>query len=104
MKELLATWIAGVNRTHRVHHVVVPINFIDEGDSRLRILVRARHDSIPNIGSEDHSRSGRFFDGAIRKVSGKKCLTITECKRRTIWSAIYNVITIANWIVNRLGP
>ena len=56
MEELFATGVAGVNRPHRVHHVIVTINFVDERDARLSVFVRASNNAVPNVGRENHSR------------------------------------------------
>ena len=37
-----------------------------ESDARFRILVRARNDAVPNVGSEDHAETRRLFDRAVR--------------------------------------
>ena len=38
MQKLLAARVAGINRSHRLHHVIVTVHLVDEGDARLGIL------------------------------------------------------------------
>ena len=69
VQKLFATGIARHDRAHRLHHVIVPVHFIDEGDAGLGILVGAGNDPVPDVRRENHPRPRRFFLDAIRQIS-----------------------------------
>ena len=52
MQELFAAGIARHDRAHRIDHVIVAIDFVDEGDARLGILVGAGDDPVPDVGRD----------------------------------------------------
>ena len=104
MQKLLTARIAGVNRSHRLHHVVMTIHFVDECDSWFGILVRAGDDPVPNVGSEDHSRSRWLLDRALGKIRSLKRLSIAERHSRAISAPVQNIITIANRIEDLFVP
>src|ERR1043165_5328887 len=80
------------------------IHFVDEGDTWFRILVGAGNDPIPNIGSEDHPRSQRFFNRARGKICIQKRLAVAKRYCRSIRTSINDVFAVANWIEDRLVP
>ena len=67
MKHLFAARIAGVNRSHRVHHMVMAIYFVNKDDARFGVFVRRSDDAIPDVGRVNHSRRGRIVRSCSRK-------------------------------------
>src|SRR3569832_776782 len=104
MEKLFATRIAGENGPHRLRHVVMTINYVDESDARLSILMSTRYNPVPKIRSEDHSRPRRFFNPAAREAGCEKRGAIAESHSRSIRRAIDHVFSITHRIVNRLVP
>src|SRR6185503_5645212 len=104
MEKLLAAGIARIDRSHRLHHVVVTIHFVDEGDSRLGIFVGTGDDAVPDVRGVDHSRTRWFFNRAIGEISVDERLLVGERYSRTIGTAVDNILTVAHWIVNRICP
>src|SRR5205814_2764449 len=76
MQELLAAGIAGHNRSHRFHHMIVTIYFVDESDARLGMAMRAGHNAVPDVRRVNHPRRRRFFDQSIRKIRSVKGLLV----------------------------
>src|SRR6185295_15032097 len=85
-------------------HVVMTIHLVDERDAWFGVLVRTGDDSVPDVWSEDHSRSRRFLDRAVRKIRSQKRLAIAKTHRRSIGAPVNNIIVIANRIEDRLIP
>src|SRR5687767_11812939 len=65
MQLLLSARVAGVDRTHRRHHMVMAIYLVDKDDARLGVFVSRRDYAVPDVGRIYHARHWRFFDGAI---------------------------------------
>src|SRR5438105_15930412 len=70
MQELFAAGIARHDWPHRVHHVIVTIDFVDERDARLGILMSTRDDPVPDVGRIDHSWRRWLFDQSVGKIRG----------------------------------
>ncbi len=104
MQELLAAGVAGIDRPHRLLHMIVTIHLVDEGDSGLRVFMGAGNNPIPDVGRVDHTRTRRFLNRAVGKIRIDERLLVRERDSRTIRASIDKVITIAYWIVNRIRP
>ncbi len=78
VEKLFTARIAGKDLSHRVHQVVVPVDFIDEGHAGLGVFVRGSHDTVPNVGGEDHSRNRRIYFHKFVKIARGEGLAIAE--------------------------
>ena len=49
MQLLLAARVAGEDRPHRLHHVIVPIDLVDKDDAGLGVFVSRGDDAVPDV-------------------------------------------------------
>src|SRR4051812_26029362 len=84
--------------------MIVAIDFVDEGDARLGVLVSAGDDTVPDVRSVDKSRRGRLFNQSIGKIGRLERFLIAEGHGRAVGTAIDDVIAAGDRIENRIVP
>src|SRR3989442_11817798 len=84
--------------------MIVAIDFVDEGNARFRITMRAGYDAVPDVRSISHAGSRRLFNQSVRKIGGFECFFFAGRHSRAVGPSIHNISAPRDWIENPLRP
>src|SRR5207249_3953201 len=84
--------------------VIMAIDFVDEGDARLGIAMRATDNAVPDVRRVNHARRGRLFNQSIGKIGSVEGFLISESDGGTVGPAIDDVVATGDRIENGLVP
>src|SRR5881394_2045690 len=105
MQKLLSARIATKDWSHRRHHVIVTIDFVDEGDSGLRVFMGGRNDPVPDIAGMNHSGPGWILlREAISVGSFERCSVCESYRAFRAALEVDGIIGAGDRIKDRLLP
>ena len=108
MKRLLRARVRRVDGPHRIHHVVVAVDLINEDDARLCVAVRRGDDAVPDVRRVNHPDLRRLLARAAFKQARLLRLrvgrAVAERDGLAVGATVDGVCRVLHGVEDRLVP